>query len=130
MSEDELNLSNAPTKTLLRMQSKFYAKSAINDLTECLKTLNFGLIRYYVRCHLDPKILVYTLDSLMKRLVDKFGFKRSLRSAQLNSSSNSNASSAHKSYGNFDGSLGQLGFDKVVMPSSIENSEKVLESER
>ena len=91
MSEDELNLSNASTKTLLRMQRKFYAKSAINDLMQCLKTLNFGLIRYYVKCHLNTKLLMYTLDSLTKRLVDQVSFVKKLDSSQLRSSSKFNA---------------------------------------
>jgi hypothetical protein len=91
MSEDELNLSNVSTKTLLRMQRKFYAKSAINDLMECLKTLNFGLIRYYVKCHLNTKLLMYTLDSLTKRLVDQLSFVKKLDPSQLRSSSKFNA---------------------------------------
>ena len=122
MSEDELNLSNASTKTLLRLQRKFYAKSAIKDLMYCLKTLNFGLILYYVKLHLNPKVLMYSLDSLMKRVIGKLGFAKDLGVAK--------SRDKYKLYGNFDGSLEQLGFDKVVTPSSRENSKMVLESER
>ena len=122
MSEDELNLSHASTKTLLRLQRKFYAKSAIKDLMYCLKTLNFGLILYYVKLHLNPKVLIYSLDSLMKRVIEKPGFAKDLGVAK--------SRDKYKLYGNFDGSLEQLGFDKVVMPSSRENSKMVLESER
>ena len=122
MSEDELNLSNASTKTLLRLQRKFYAKSAIKDLMHCLKTLNFGLVLYYVKLHLNPKVLMYSLDSLMKRVIDKSDFAKDFGVAK--------SRNKYKLYGNFDGSLEQLGFDKVVVPSSRENSKMVLESER
>ncbi|MCS5623519.1 MAG: radical SAM protein [Candidatus Marinimicrobia bacterium] len=122
MSEDELNLSNASTKTLLRLQRKFYAKSAIKDLIYCLKTLNLGFILYHVKLHLNPKVLMYSLDSLMKRVIDKPGFAKDFGVAK--------SRDKYKLYGNFDGSLEQLGFDKVVTPSSRENSKMVLESER
>jgi len=122
MSEDEVNLSHASTKTLLRLQRKFYAKSAIKDLIYCLKTLNFGLVLYYVKLHLNPKLLIYSLDSLMKRVIGKPGFAKDLGVAK--------SRDKYKLYGNFDGSLEQLGFDKVVIPSSRKNSKMVLESER
>ena len=117
-----MNLSNASTKTLLRLQRKFYAKSAIKDLMYCLKTLNFGLVLYYVKLHLNPKVLMYSLDSLMKRVIDKPDFAKDFGVAK--------SRNKYKLYGNFDGSLEQLGFDKVVTPSSRENSKMVLESER
>ena len=88
----------------------------------CLKTLNFGLILFYVKLHLNPKVLMYSLDSLMKRAIEKPSFAKDLGVAK--------SRDKYKLYGNFDGSLEQLGFDKVVIPGSRKNSKMVLEPER
>lgn len=68
MKEDELNMSNCPTKLLLSLQKRFYAKFVISEALLCIKELNFGLLIYYLRQQLRPSAIAYTLKSLLIRL--------------------------------------------------------------
>jgi len=69
MKEDGLNLSRVPTKTLLDLQKRFYAKFAIKEFLLCIKERNIGLIWYYIKQQMHPHTLMYTISSLSKRLV-------------------------------------------------------------
>jgi radical SAM superfamily enzyme YgiQ (UPF0313 family) len=68
MDDANANMSEVPTKYLVRLQKSFYAKFAIKELLLCLKEFNFGLLIYYLKQQVKPKAFLYTLKSLLTRL--------------------------------------------------------------
>ncbi|MDP3732518.1 MAG: radical SAM protein [Candidatus Omnitrophota bacterium] len=68
MHEEELNMSNVPTRVLLGLQKRFYAKFVISEALLCIKELNFGLLIYYFKQQVHPGAILYTLKSLLTRI--------------------------------------------------------------
>ena len=68
MNEDELNMSNVPTRVLLGLQKRFYAKFVIMEAMLCIKEFNFGLLIYYLKQQIQPSAILYTLKALLARL--------------------------------------------------------------
>jgi radical SAM superfamily enzyme YgiQ (UPF0313 family) len=69
MKDGAYNMSSVPTEYLLSLQRSFYAKFAIKEAILCLKEFNFGLIIYYLKRQIKPRALLYTLKSLLNRIV-------------------------------------------------------------
>ena len=120
MSEDELNLSKASTKTLLRMQRKFYAKFAIKEFVYCLQTFNFDLIWYYLKQQMNPKVLVYTMDSVMRRLIGNLSFKNT-------AATNSSLDLSEKNNNGGDASV-KHDMNSLDLTSVVSSSEKTADS--
>lgn len=71
IGEEVLNLSNVPTKVLLNLQKRFYAKFALSEAALCLKELNFDLFFYYLKQQLNWKTFLQTTKSLITRMTTK-----------------------------------------------------------
>jgi len=68
LSEDEVNMSKVPTRMLLDLQKRFYAKFAISEALLCLREFNIGLLAYYLRQQMQPSAFSYTVHALLTRM--------------------------------------------------------------
>lgn len=68
MTNDMLNFSLVPTKVLMNLEKRFFAKFAISEALLCLKNLNFDLFFYYLKQQLNPAAFLFTAKSLIIRM--------------------------------------------------------------
>jgi len=67
MTDEMENLSEVDTKYLIKLQKNYYAKFAINEMILCMRELNFGLLKQYIKLQMKPRALKYTMKSLLAR---------------------------------------------------------------
>ena len=102
------------------MQRKFYAKFAIKEFVYCLQTFNFDLIWYYLKQQMNPKVLVYTMDSVMRRLIGNLSFKNT-------AATNSSLDLSEKNNNGGDASV-KHDMNSLDLTSVVSSSEKTADS--